>query len=76
VQELDDYIEIPDSAGLTEQNRAAILNLWDADPVPDQENRLHYTRVPPLPSLPSSSSIVANLGVCRTATANSTNSAT
>jgi hypothetical protein len=45
----DDVIEIPDSAGLSDQTRDAIFNVWANDDVDEDEgfseHGVHYLRV-------------------------------
>lgn len=46
----DDVIEIPDSAGLSEETRNAIYNVWINDDDLEADNaymdRIHYLKVP------------------------------
>jgi len=47
--EEDGVIEIPDSAGLSDETRDAIFNVWADESVDDSGfvDGLHYTRVSP-----------------------------
>lgn len=44
----DDVIEIPDSAGLSDETREAIFNVWATDDLDEDSGfveGMHYTRV-------------------------------
>jgi len=46
----DDVIEIPDSAGLSDETREAIFNVWATDDLDEDSGfveGMHYTRVLP-----------------------------